>query len=279
MRPSSTINSSLAKKRRKNFLKKIVLLSVFVLVVVSVTLFGITSDKLKVKNIIINGNVTVSRDQILADANVSLNKKYLWFIPTDNFFLLRRSLIEKTILTNMKKIESVKVTFSDTHTVQITVSERQQYALWCASASDCYSMDHYGFIYEQTSPATTSAKYFGLITDTPIGKTYFEPVKNTASVSGTLVQNDFKNISTLFTILTKLNLQPESFTALDEHEYEVKLSLGGTIFLNDKKTLEKSLTNLQALIDGGYIKTDEAFLKKIKYIDLRYGNKVDFKLN
>jgi hypothetical protein len=76
-----------------------------------------------------------------------------------------------------------------------------------------------------------------------------------------------------------MNLQPESFAAINEHEYEVKLLLGGTIFLNDKKTLEKSLINLQALIDGGYIKTDEAFLKRIKYIDLRYGNKVDFKLN
>jgi hypothetical protein len=63
-----------------------------------------------------------------------------------------------------------------------------------------------------------------------------------------------------------MNFRPTGFSAISEHEYEVYILGGGKILVNDKRSFESSLQNLQALVDNKYIKTDSEFLKKIKYI-------------
>lgn len=285
MRSSSNINSSLNKKRRQILLRKVIILSVVFFFLIIGTLFGITSNKLKIQNISVTGNTSISREQILSMTDNGINKKYVWFIPTNNFFLLRRSIIESDILNNVQRVKSVDVSFVDLNTLDISIVERQPYALWCSGTANaqgaCYFIDKEGLVFSQADDTgTTTQKYFGLIQGDPIGKIYFpNNIDGTASVGSSFSVNRFKNISAFFSLLIKMNLEPVSFSAIDDHEYEINLSYGGKILLNNSKPFEKSITNLQALLDGGYIKTDESFLKKIKYIDLRYGNKVDFKLN
>ena len=137
-----------------------------------------------------------------------------------------------------------------------------------ASPKDCYFMDSDGFVFQEAPVFSkdTFTEYFGLITETnPVGQYYFN--------------NNFKNISSLFNILKKMSFEPEYFNAINEHEYEIYILGGGKILMNDKKSFESSLINLQALVSDGYIKTDTDSIKKIKFVDLRFGNKVNFELN
>ena len=128
-------------------------------------------------------------------------------------------------------------------------------------------MDSSGFIFEEALQFSenTFSEYFGLVKEeNPIGQFYFE--------------NNFKDISSLFDAFEKISFEPRHFYAVNENEYEVYILGGGKIIMNNKKSFESQLINLQALISNEYIKNDIESLKKIKYIDLRFGNKVNFEL-
>lgn len=270
--PRSNISASLNKKRKIGLFKKIFAYFIFILFFISLGVLGLTTDQARIKNIIVSGNTSVTTDEILKFVNGETGINYLWIIPTDNIILLRRAEIQKQILNNITKIGEVDVLTNGIDSIEISVKERQSKNLWCkgqpTAVKNCYFMDSDGFIFEDAPIFSEDAfpEYFGLIVDdNPLGKFY--------------LKDNFKKISGLFYGLKNISFWPKYFNASDEHEYEVYILGGGKILVNDKKSFESSLINLQALVSNNYIKNDAESLKKIKYVDLRFGNKVNFELN
>jgi hypothetical protein len=272
MHQRSNISASLYKKKQLSLLKKIGAYFVFALFFISLAILGLTTDKARINDIVISGNSSVLTENIIKIVNSEINVNYLWIIPTDNILLLRREEIKKRIIENIKKIGSIQIIIHRINKIEVKVKERESKNLWCKGTPidimDCYFMDSSGFIFEKapTFSVDTFPEYFGLITGAnSIGQFYFK--------------NKFNNISGLYNALIKMLFEPKYFYALTEYEYEVYILGGGKIIINDKRSFESSLTNLQALVDNGYIKTDLDSIKKIKYIDLRFGSKVNFELN
>jgi hypothetical protein len=238
---------------------------------ISLIILGLTTDQARIKDIIISGNSSIATEDIMKVINNETNTNYLWIIPTDNILLLRRYQIKSQILDSIKKIGEVAILIHGVDKIEIVVTERESKNLWCngipTESKKCYFMDSTGFIFEEAPTFSNDAisKYFGLITEgEPVGQFYFK--------------DNFKNISALFGAFKKMSFEPRYFNAQDAHEYEVYILGGGKILINDKKSFDSSLINLQALVDNQYIKVDTASLQKIKYIDLRFGNKVNFEL-
>ena len=272
MQSKSNIRSTLRQKRQLSFIKKVIYNFIFILFFISLAVLGLTTKEAQIKSVVVSGNSAVATENISKFAGTEMNVKYLWIIPTDNILLLRRKEIENDILNNIKQIGSVKIYTKGIDKINITVVERQANNLWCkgipADSKSCYFMDSDGFIFEDAPQfsANTFPKYFGLIlTDNPIGQYY--------------IKNNFKNISALFNTLKRISFPPKYFVAITEHDFEIYLSYQGKILRNDERSFESQLVNLQALVDNGYIKTDTNSINKIKYIDLRFGNKVNFELN
>ncbi len=267
----SNISTSLRRKRQISLLKKIGIYFIFILFFISLANYGLTYNKIRISDIIVTGNNSVQTDDILKIVNTELSKVYLGITPTDNILLLRSLIIENKILDTYKKIGKVDVIIRGITSIEIAVTERKSDNLWCkgtpAESKGCYFMDSSGFIFEDAPTFSNNSfpEYFGLISGmSPVGQTYFN--------------NNFRNIANLYNALKTMSFQPQYFNALNEHEYEVYILGGGKIIINDKKSFESSLTNLQALVDNKYISNDAVSLKKIKYVDLRFGNKVNFEL-
>jgi cell division septal protein FtsQ len=272
---NSNITSSLNKKRKKIFIRKLILLGFLLFFLFVTCIFIVRSSALKIKTISIVGNTTVSQDEILGVINLDIQKEYFWIIPTDNFFLLRRNDIQNHLLKDIPNIQLAQVSFSGLHTLVISVSERQQASVWCGGNPDffdnCYAMDANGFIFETatSSLSTSTLTYFGLITDkNPIGETYF---------SGHFIET-----SAFYHQLMSLNIYPESFSISNDgtgNIYTVNLWYGGKMIADDTKVFAQDITDMKAVITNGYVKTDIKSLQKINYIDLRYGDKVVLKFN
>jgi cell division septal protein FtsQ len=217
----------------------------------------------------VSGNSSVSKEDILSIVDLKLNERYLGFIRTDNLFLIKNSEIKNQILDEFKKIESVRVGFHSLTSIEVIVSERTPADIWCKgnpiNTGQCFFIDKNGYVYGEAPKfsANPYPLYFGLLNGNPIGQSYFDKKK-------------FTDISKLFNKLTDMNFSPVYFIALDIHQYEIGLSGGGKIKIADNQPYDKSITNLQALIDSKYIKTDQVSLGKINYIDLRFDNKVPF---
>jgi hypothetical protein len=270
MRSRSNISSSLGKKRRHVFYKRFLICSILVFILLVAGIYCLYLDNLKIKDISVSGNSTVSQDEIVSIVKNELNKKDLWLIPTDNFFFFKRLTIPKKILEDIKKINTVSIYFSDFNKIIIDVSERTSKNLWCnnlkGNLEKCYFMDDQGFVYADAPDFDENLfpKYFGLITSSnPIGQNYFN-------------NSRFSEISKLFSDIKGMNFNPVSFNAISNDEYEVGLALGGKIMLNNEKVFQNFLIDLKTLVNNGYIKTDDSTLSKLNHIDLRFGNKVHF---
>jgi cell division septal protein FtsQ len=272
MRSRSNITVSLRKKRRLGRMKKIGLWTLFILFFISLSILALTSDRLRIQNIVVSGNSAIPKSEIIAVANPELDIRHLGFIATDNFFLLERNALKDAILNNIKTIKTVGISFDGFNTIDISVSERMPENLWCEgtlqAAGNCFLMDNNGFIFASDTESTSSTQnfpeYFGLVQSAnPVGEQYF-------------ASGRFSQIANLFSDLLNMGFAPVSFLATDTHEYQIDLSGGGLMYFNDTQSFADALTDLQALIDSGYIKTTPAFLNNLDYIDLRYGSKVDF---
>lgn len=268
MQVRSNIGHSLNKKRKASLRKKIFYYFIFILFFLSLIVYILSTDFVRLKEIKVSGNSSISTEEIMNIVTPELNTYYLWIIPTKNIFLLRDTEIQNNILTHIKKIGETKVLINGLSKIEIVVKERDTKNLWCySSKKKCYFMDPDGFIFEEapTFSEDTFPEYFGLIdSDDPIGQHY--------------MKDNFRSISALFETLKKISFWPKRFYALNENEYEIYIKGGGKIIMDNKKSFESQLINLQTLVTNNYIKTDEVSLSKIKYIDLRFGNKVNFEL-
>ena len=270
MRTYSNISRSLVNKRRHLFYKKVFVWFIFILFFLSLGVLGLTRKEVRIQEINISGNSTVTKGEILDIVEEEIGERYLWIIPTDNILLFQRFGIPRIILNRIKKIESVSIRFTSLTSIDIEITERVPEYSWCKNMGrelpECYLMDKNGFVFSELPPTDSRSfvKYFGLITENnPIGINYFNDLR-------------FAEINKFFQELKNINLNPYSFNAISIDEYEVDLVDGGKILLNNKEDLGKTLINLKSLIDNGYIKIGTANLKKINHIDLRYGDKVHF---
>jgi hypothetical protein len=269
----SKISSSLKKKRNITIIKKYGAIFIFILFFVSLFVLFLTIDKIKINNIVVAGNSSVVTEEIVNVIQKELDEKYLWVIPTDNFFLLQRFEIPVEILDNIKKIKTVEINLEGFNTLKVIVSERVSESLWCfgvpENSNGCYFMDSYGFVFNKAPELTNNIfiKYYGFILkDNPLGENYFSLDK-------------FKDIKYFISEIKKIGFKPESFNAISENQYEIVLSEKAKIVFDDKEDILKNISKLNTLIQNNYIKIDDEFLLKINHIDLRYGSKVhyDFK--
>jgi hypothetical protein len=266
MHAKTNIHLSLKQRRRKHFMLKMYICLFLTFLAIIIFAFLTNYSGVKIQKISVKGVSSISESDISNFVKAEISSKYLYVFAKDNILLLPRYTIKKDLLDNFKKIEVAKVSLSGLRDIEITIKERVQTALWCKDK--CFFMDSNGLIFAEAPEfsGTPFPEYFGLINkENPIGENYFNSEK-------------FIKISELFENVKKLGFPLEKFVALDVSEYEMIFTGGGKIAINDKQDFSESFKNLKAIVDNGLIKTDEASLKKINHIDLRY-NKVhyDFK--
>ncbi len=262
----SNIGSSIKRRKRISFYKKVLYSFIFLLFFISLFILCLTWQKIRIQNVVVTGDTSIDKSTISAIAEIVLADRYMWLIPTDNFLLYHKEKIKSEILNQNKKIDSVHISYVHfPNEIEIRIADRSPEYQWCKDANDCYFMDKDGFIYEKASILMPNPyiEFFGLVKDTAVGQSFFF--------------EKFPAISSFLQNMNEAKLSPVSFTARDENNYEIMLSGGGKIIMNDKDSFDAYLKNINVLIDNGYLKTDSDSLKKLEYIDLRFGNKVPLK--
>ncbi len=271
-------SSGAAKKRRIKFwVKYVVIFVLFVGLVVSLSLLS-RALFWKITTIKIEGNQAVSSTDIETKVREMIEGNYAHLFSKSNVFLYPKKEIEHTLLTQFKRLKSVALDFQDFNTIDVSLVELQPYATWCTSTttenttqfgSDCYLMDETGYIF---SPAPTFSsnvyvQYYGLATATdPVGVRYVD-------------QNKFAAVQDFLKSLTKLQLEPSRVLMKDDGELDVYIEKGAKIIIEQDEDLMKKYHNLDVLLhDDSAITSTKDFLDSLDYIDLRFGNKLFYKL-
>ncbi len=268
----------LKKKRNKKLFYYGVVVFLFI-IIFFISAYIARRPELSVSKVELSGGVLVTQQEIESSALQYLEGDYLWFFPIANSLWYPKSGLEKYLKESYGRIDTIDISSKDLTTLQIHITERKPVALWCKKINeigesgavsvrdDCYFMDSNSVIFAEAPTFSGDAyfKYYGLVeASDPVGQSYLAS------------STEFSIISSLVLATQKLSLRPQYLLARGEGEFSIVIFGGAEIYFDLKKPIVNTIENLEALLENDFPKTRENL--PVEYIDLRFGNKLFYKL-
>jgi len=277
---SNTLKSArLRGRRRKAVIGKAVIVFCVVIVLWALVFWLSGLSQVTVKSVEVEGNASMSSSAIASTTVGFLSGRYYFTVAKSNAFFYPKETIENYIYTSFPQIEKASVGLKNFQTLKISITERQPKALLCKSVSleiissgekdSCFIFDSKGFIFaSSTELGSASPKMIKFWSKLPQG----EPIGQ-QFLSGERLGELFeltKNVSAFGFAIT-------DFRDREDGAKEAVLSAGERLIFSDDTDLKAAIANFQAIIGDQVLGVSNIF-SKLDYIDLRFGNKVYYKL-
>ncbi len=286
---STDILSSSRRLRRKKALVKAALVAfvIFIFIVGIVIFFNL--PKFRINEIAINGEKALDKEEFLADIREILKERFLIVFPLDNIFIFPKTKISDEALNKFPILKKISIERDFPNKIIVSVEERKASALWCKhlvsnislsaqsassteadktessfGARECAFSDENGFIFSQ-APDFSGGIFL---------KFFDERVKPAEIGKQMLEEGEFKKLIAFYDLAAKKDFSAANVALKDGGVYEVYLKEGWYILLNDKNNPDSSLDNLKIVLEQ-IVKEKRP---RLEYIDIRFGNKIFYKL-
>ena len=265
----------LKKKKHKILRRKIFfLICFFILILVGLSFFS-KWENININDIQILGNKVIETKMIESVVKEKIIGNYLWFFPKTNFLFYPKGQIKKELADKFKRLKNISLNIQNFKTLNIFLTERTALYTYCglapaeldASNQKCYFVDNSGYIFDE-------APYFS-------GEVYLKFYGKTDSY---FFQPNFNKLISFKETLQKIGVKPVVFFVEDNGDMKVFLSsttsqLGPFINLKADTDFNQVIENLQSVLTTEPLKTEfKTKYSSLLYIDLRFGNKVYYKL-
>ncbi len=270
----------LRKKRNQKILRYSLGLFIF-LGLIALSSYIAHRKEIRISKVELVGGVLVTNKDINEATINYLKGSYFWLYPKNNAFWYPKKDLQKYLSDNFKRIDVIEIARKNLTTVEVRIIERKPVATWCDTLpgsnevlnsdkiSRCYFLDQDGTIFAEAPYFSGDAyfKYYGHVsTSTPIGSYYLSS------------STEFSEISSFVAKTKSLSIHPLYLIAKDNEQYSLVVEGGGEIYFDTKEPLSKVAQNLEALLRTPALSTSTNFSLPIQYIDLRFGNKLFYKL-
>jgi hypothetical protein len=260
------------EKKRKYRHARLKYLCTGLVILIALLIIVSRLESLQVSEINIAGAKTVPHEEIEKVIRDELSGHYMALVPRSNFVAYPGQEITELLLRRFPRFNSVDLQLEGTQTLNISVTEREPFALYCANVlmiqdtSDCYFLDENGFIFDK-APLFSGAVYFVYAATTPIeeplGKEFLTPVR-------------FRPLVQFVNNLRELGISPVAME-VGRSETNIIISQGGRIIWRTANDLSRVYANLKAFMESDSIAGDPNFLQNLWFIDLRTENKVFYR--
>lgn len=248
-----------------------------VLTLVSLSSFVAHRHNIRIQKVQLTGGVLVTTDDVQKVVDSVLSGKYFFIYPKNNSFIYPHDELVTELKRNLQRIDSVSVNVENFHSLTVDITERKPSALWCDNSNPdmekCYFMDDTSTVFADAPVFSGDAyfKYYGpLSTTTPDGTT----LGSRYMASST----EFAEISTFVSDVLGAGLRPQYLLQKGGGEYSLVVYNGGQIYFDTREPLSQVTQNLQILLKSDAYRKAVSATSTLDYIDLRFGNKVYYKL-
>lgn len=290
-----TRNLARRRKRRRTIL--LIAFSLVPLILIGLLAYLLRLPSVSIQTVTVEGASAIAPSDIQNRVFQKLTGSYYLLIPRRNIFFYPKTDIENFLRLELPRLKEVHVDRTNTTTLNIQVTEKGPYALWCAdttsvststlndssslaaasstptpgvSTDNCFYMDDTGFIFS-SAPNFSGQEYVrwsgGLTVGVPpVGQTFLSPER-------------FHNLQLLLNALSHADLPLVSVNLNSDGYLEGQFPGGATLRFHDETGLDTLVENLKtlaksAVFKGAGIATNSA----IQYIDMRVPDKAFYKL-
>jgi hypothetical protein len=267
-------SSKLAQKKRKQRKIKIILWTVLFISIIAGASYWSGHDSVVVSQINISENEFINDQDVLEKASQIISGRHLFLFSKSNFLLIPQSKIEDYILDTFPSAKDVdiKVKFNE---MEIVINEHQAVAKWCGidfnDPSDCYLLNDWALIFakENIIEEKEVIEFYGLTDATTseeielVGQRHIE-------------QGVYDRILVFLNNLNQLEINPIFVDTTDKETFAVYTERGPYLLIEKNDDPNEVLNNLKTVIETEEL--NDAQFKNLEYIDLRFGNKVYYKI-
>jgi hypothetical protein len=225
---------------------------------------------LVVSTVNVRGAVTIPAADVERAVTDQISGAYLALYPKSNRVLLPTHEVATALLAAFPRVRSVEVTQA-AQTVDVVLSERSPYALWCGEKrvgsgdpTDCFFLDDSGYVFTEAPDFSGDVffRYFGTINGGPVGSLFLAP-------------GEFEELDLFVRSAHDVGVKPVSLAVLDAPDAALHLSNGSKILFNRTGNLSDVLQNLKSVLESDVFRSQGTL--KLDYLDLRFGNKIFYK--
>lgn len=255
------------KRRRKRIFARVVFLILSLGFIIGV-FFLLKIRALQVDAVEVTGTIQVSATEIQTKAMdaIAISRNMFGLVPSASTLFVDEEELEEIILEEFPAIASVVVHTGLGGKVKIVITERTAAALWCGlQMNNCHQMDSTGYLFLPFLASTSDQIVFkGVLNES-------EP-----SLVGSRFLSE-KEIA-VFASARKalLSMEKEVDYVLCDSDIicVMKISDNGVLKVNPQDDLENAFDRLSSALNSPALSKG-----KFEYVDLRYGNKLFYKLD
>lgn len=254
----------LEKKRRARKRKLTIFFSILVTLFIG-AIFLLRSSVFRVRDVVVSGNEVIQSEDVSEGVMEILSGHYLYLIPKDSAFFYRSTAIKEGLQRKFPRFSLVEVSLSGLHTLDISVVEREPFAIYCEtlSVSPCYFIDDTGFIFD-AAPIFSEGVYLVYTQDVPL-----ESPKDKEFMQ----RDEFWELNEFISSLDRLQLEISTIEVGDR-DITMNSKAGIEVLLRRDSNLGLTQANLEAFLSAQEIKSDPDFWNNVVRLDLRTENKV-----
>jgi len=281
------------KNTKKQKIKKIFVITVCIFIL-SLFIYLTNANFLRLQQIIVNDVEYSNRSDIELKVKEQLEGRFLGLLSRSNALIFSRSKISREIKNNFPSIKYVDVDLKGFTTIEVQLEEYNSIALWCdtpvtparallhdengeekssvipqnvrsINGSNCFYMNDDGVIFAKAQYDSSGdvVKTFGRINSDPIRQSYTD-------------KKTFNNLIEFTKLLRRLDIVADEVWTTNGEVYAFVTKERVKIYIDSKSDVGKLFDNLETVIERDAI--NKAQFANIEYIDLRFGNRVFYKL-
>lgn len=256
------------RKRKRRIIKASIIFSVFVFFI-ALSSFIAHRPSLRISKVELTGGVLVTEKEVQSKTLEYLSGSYFWLYPKNNAFFYPRKALKQYLSDSFKRIDTIDLNLKNFKVLTVKITERKPVAVWCEKkdeTEDCYFIDQNSTIFAE-APIFSGDAYFK----------YYGPVQGDSLIGSEYIASTtvFGEINKFVESIKKLALHPQYVVAKGKDEFSLIIAGGGEILFDTKRPLTTASENLEVLISTPPLSKG---LNNLDYIDLRYGNKLFYKL-
>lgn len=238
---------------------------IFVAILFAGSIFFLNHKSMHIENILVEGQKNVQKEKVESIIRDSLEGRYLWMYSRSNIFFYPRRVIKDNLFEEFYSIENIDLSFVNNHTVRVEISEFSPIAMWCSEEKECYFINDQGLIFVKEPLIHTNQfiKYFGGIDGDPLGQIFIS-------------YKYFRDLQDFVKLLRRLEIEVSSIEVEKDEVFNVITKTGAKIIIDSEDSVLNMFDNLQTVMNRDAI--NKAQFGNIEYIDLRFGNRVFYKL-
>lgn len=282
MRPLALRESPKRGTLRAQRLRLRVLVALLTITLLGAAAYGLSYTsylpRFSVQDVVVRGAHEVRENLVRAYVGTMLYDGTRSFFSRGNIFFYPRAEIETAVKEYFPRVQSVQISRESllATAILVSVKEREAFARWCTtnetdftneSFESCYVMDRSGLLFAPmgASSADLATSYIfrgGLLsTSTPLGQAY--------------LPGAFAGVSALLERLGQAGFTARSVSAEGERDFSIMLAQGFELRASFGSDIGALVKNLELVLSSETLRGKE---DQLEYIDLRFGNRVYYKL-